>query len=196
MTMEVRPGRGLPMDSKVFLPMMTWWPKVVFLKCCKSPDNFHTRWLSFPMTLLWALATIMDIFKTMGLKFQVLDSHGIEDGQQGHAYIGKDSFPERGYAKGPQCQYKCFYAKCHPYILPDALLGFSSNSYSGKQLGWLVILYDHVGRFNGSIRSQSTHGNSYIRKGNYGSIIDSVSHKSNFIPLPFQFFYFVDFVLR
>src|SRR5690606_41197970 len=62
MTMEVRPGRGLPMDSKVFLPMMTWWPKVVFLKCCKSPDNFHTSWLSFPMTLLRAFATIRDSF--------------------------------------------------------------------------------------------------------------------------------------
>src|SRR5690625_6452742 len=34
-------GRGLPIDSYVFLPIITVWPDVTFLKCAKSFGKCH-----------------------------------------------------------------------------------------------------------------------------------------------------------
>jgi hypothetical protein len=48
-------------DSKVFLPMMTGMPQVVFLKNFISLGNFHNK--AFPSPIAWssAAATTIDI---------------------------------------------------------------------------------------------------------------------------------------
>jgi hypothetical protein len=61
-TMLVLLGRGLPMDSKQFLPMITAWPTVVFLKYFKSAGRYQGIWLPAPITLWWFIATIQEIF--------------------------------------------------------------------------------------------------------------------------------------
>lgn len=57
-----RPGSGLPIDSKVFRPIIIGDPNVIFLKCLRSADKCHGIWPSRPIMPLLAIATINDIF--------------------------------------------------------------------------------------------------------------------------------------
>ena len=59
MTIFTLLGRGRPMDSYVFLPIITGEPVVVFLKNFMSSEICHRRALSLPMALLSAIATII-----------------------------------------------------------------------------------------------------------------------------------------
>ena len=60
-TILVRLGKALPMDSKVFRPIMTECPVVSNLNCFKSAESFQSNWLSFPITPSNAVATIIEI---------------------------------------------------------------------------------------------------------------------------------------
>jgi hypothetical protein len=51
MTLFLLPLKGFPNDSKVFLPITTGMPQVVFLKNFKSLGKCHGSLLSLPITL-------------------------------------------------------------------------------------------------------------------------------------------------
>src|SRR5574342_17805 len=56
-------GRGLPMLSNVFLPIITTLPLVSFLKFFKSSAICHGSLLFLPITLFFAIAAIMFIIQ-------------------------------------------------------------------------------------------------------------------------------------
>ena len=55
-------GKGLPMDSKVRLPIITTWPWVNFLNLVKSSGKFQRSLLFFPTSKFLPCAAIRDIF--------------------------------------------------------------------------------------------------------------------------------------
>ena len=58
MTILVRPGNGLPIDSQVFLPIMMLLPMVVRLKYLRSSGSFQGNLLLRPIVLFSAIAQI------------------------------------------------------------------------------------------------------------------------------------------
>src|SRR5690606_26934955 len=57
--MNVRLGKTLPIESKVFLPIIRVCPLVFSLKNFKSAGRCHKSLLSFPIALFVELATII-----------------------------------------------------------------------------------------------------------------------------------------
>src|SRR6478736_1676324 len=60
-TIFTLPGSGLLTASKVFLPITTTIPQVVFLKNFRSFVKCQSNWLSLPMALFSEAATTSDI---------------------------------------------------------------------------------------------------------------------------------------
>src|SRR3989344_5721213 len=65
-------GIGLPIDSWVFLPIMTGFPLVVSLKYFSSEGKFQGSLFLYPITLFSSIATIREI---VILKNKILNSH-------------------------------------------------------------------------------------------------------------------------
>src|SRR5690606_28950093 len=71
-TILMRLGSGFPMESKVFLPIMTGCPEVRFLKCFKSFGKCQINSLLLPMTLFSDFATTIVITNYVSsFKFKV-----------------------------------------------------------------------------------------------------------------------------
>src|SRR3989344_3916788 len=54
-------GSGFPIDSKVFLPIITGLPEVIVLNLFKSAESFHGNLLLIPITLFFPIAAINEI---------------------------------------------------------------------------------------------------------------------------------------
>jgi hypothetical protein len=72
-TTFILPGKTLPSESKVFLPIRIGFPIVLRRKFLRSSGKCHGNWFPAPMTLLLATAAIRDKFiafkaPTMGRK--------------------------------------------------------------------------------------------------------------------------------
>ena len=59
--MLVRPGKGLPIESKVLRPIIIGLAIVIDLKCFKSSGKYHGSELSTPITPFLLTATINEI---------------------------------------------------------------------------------------------------------------------------------------
>src|SRR5437899_1015937 len=57
-TIVMRFGKGLPMDSKVFRPIMITWPMVIFLNHLKSSGKCQGILFPAPMTRLRDMAAM------------------------------------------------------------------------------------------------------------------------------------------
>ena len=70
----------------------------------------------------------------------------------------------------------------------DNVLLYNAYSLSGNadgihDLGRFIIHDDHIRSLNGCVRTNTAHGNAYIRAGQNRSIIDAVTHKSQGLSL-------------
>jgi len=82
---------------------------------------------------------------------------------------------------------------------PDAYMqrvlarGFADADSHGN-LRRVIVLYNHIGGFNGGIAAQAAHGNAYIAEGYYGCVIYPVACKSYRLITASDLFYTVHFV--
>src|SRR3989338_11523933 len=67
-TIFTRPGKGLPIDSHVFLPIITTEFLVVLRKCFISSGISHGSLLSLPITPFGSIAAMIDIMLTTAMK--------------------------------------------------------------------------------------------------------------------------------
>ena len=98
-------------------------------------------------------------------------AQGIEDGNDGHAYVSKDGAPHIGDTYGGQSQHQKLDAQCKDNVLLDDTTGTPGNGYGQRQLAGIIVHKDYIRRFNGSIGAQSTHGHTYVCAGQHGGIV-------------------------
>ena len=92
-------------------------------------------------------------------------AHGVEDGQDGDADIGKDGHPHGGQAQYGQQENQHFDAnsKCDVF-LGDAE-GPAGDAHCGGNLGRFVVHEYNIGGFDGGVGAQRAHGDAYIGTG-------------------------------
>jgi len=66
-TMFVRFGKILPIDSKVFLPMITGWPVVSFLKRLRSSEMGNKSLPPFPMARCLSVIAATMLIRVIGV---------------------------------------------------------------------------------------------------------------------------------
>ena len=107
----------------------------------------------------------------------------IQDGQHRNSDISKHCRPHSRAAKCYQDQNRDLDRNRKDDVLLYDTHRLSGNADRIHDLGRLIIHDDHIRSLNGCVRTNTAHGNAYIRAGQNRSIIDAVTHKSQGLSL-------------
>ena len=84
-------------------------------------------------------------------------TEGVQDGDDGHAYVGEYGLPHVGNAQGGEEKEEEFDADCEDDVLADNAHGAACNCHRFSYFVRVVIHEDHIGGFYGGITSGGTH---------------------------------------
>ena len=110
-----------------------------------------------------------------------------------HAHVGKDSRPESGHPHSPQGEDDELNGKGKGDVLPDDMPRAPPQTDSLSDLRRLVGLDDDIGRLDGGVAPQPTHGNAHVSESQHRGVVHAVADECCAPPLVLQGLQVLDF---
>ena len=124
----------------------------------------------------------MQLFFECGAVFLTPEgTHGVEDGKDSDAYIGKDGKPHGSKTEGGKEEYSHLNTNGKPYVLTGYREGASGYADGEGYLRGLIIHQHHIGCLNSGIGAKSTHCDTHIGTGQHRGIVDAITNENEIV---------------